>query len=251
MKIMTSLNQSIKLITSDKVNFCLASIPIFIGMAVYYFLGMSFYEYVMGEGRAYIDSHFNQASNWGSFVYYAMAIVLTVILYFVVNWSFVIFISILSSPFNDLLSARIEKLIIGQPMEDIGTSLKKMVGKVFWTLFNELKKVFFIGSIAVIGFVLSYIPFLTPFSLIISALLLAIQFIDYSWARHDLSFGSCLSDVRRNFVGYTLMGIVFFFLVSIPLLNLIVPSFATSYFTVLWVKLNNNERTSENSSQIT
>ncbi len=236
-KALVSIKPSVQLLLSNRVNFLLALTPVFIGILVYSFLGMGFYNYVMGEGRAYLDTYIT-SNSWNSFVYYIMAAFLTVVLFFVVNWSFVIFISILSSPFNDLLSGRIEKLLIGENVPPLSSSFKAMLKNILWTIFNELKKILVIGFIAFCGFVLGYIPLLTPLSLIISALLIAAQFIDYSWSRNELKVNDCLMDLKKHFFQYTPMGVVFFFLISIPLINLLVPSLATSYFTVLWVKLN-------------
>jgi CysZ protein len=245
---LSSFKISFKMITGNAGNFIFALIPILIGLATYYFIGMELYQYVMGEGQALIERQFGASANeWSSFIYYALAIFFTIILYFFVNWTFVIFISIVASPFNDILSSRIEKMLTGQEMESVSESFSRMIKKVLWTVFNEIKKVLFIGFIAFIGLVLSYIPILTPLSLLISALLLAAQFIDYSWARNDLSLGKCISDLRNHLMSYTLMGVFFFFLVSIPFVNLIVPSLATSYFTTLWVRFNKDVKLEDRS----
>ena len=109
-----------------------------------------------------------------------------------------------------------------------------------------MKKVILIFIFTLLAFVFSYIPFLTPISLIITAWLLAAQFVDYNWSRHELPSKLCVRDVKKNMIPYGLSGAFFFFLVSIPGLNLIVPPLATSYYTVYWVRKNN-----ENSRQIT
>jgi uncharacterized protein involved in cysteine biosynthesis len=64
-------------------------------------------------------------------------------------------------------------------------------------------------------------------------------FVDYSWSRHNIKFKDCLKDIRGHIFGYSLGGVFFFVLVSIPIINLIVSPLATSYFTLLW--LENNE----------
>lgn len=240
-KAIVNIKPSISFILKDPVNFLFALIPVLIGLAAYYFVGMNFYEYVMREGQAYINSYIQAESTWGAIVYYVLAAVLTVILFFVVNWTFVIFVSIIASPFNDMLSSRIEKKMLGQKLETLSESFGRMIRKILWTLWNEVKKILVIVVIASIGLVFSYIPFLTPISFLISALLLASQFIDYSWSRHNYTIGKILSDLRKNVFSYTLMGVVFFVFVSIPLLNILVPPLATSYFTVLFLELNGRE----------
>mgnify|MGYP002623013809 FL=1 len=249
--VISNIKPSIKILVSNKANALLALAPIFIGILAYYFLGLYFYEFFVNKGTSYINSQFQQQGDWSSYIYYVLAILLTIILYFVVNWTFIIFVSVIASPFNDLLSARIEKQIMGSELTPMSESLRASLKKIFWTIGNEIKKVFFIGFIAFIGIVLSYIPFLTPLSLVISALLLSSQFLDYSWARNELSLSNCIDDLRRNFFYYGLMGFIFFFVISIPIVNLIVPPLATSFFTILWVKLNKKEGLVENSRQVT
>ena len=94
------------------------------------------------------------------------------------------------------------------------------------------------GTFIILSLIFGYIPILTPISILITVLLLAMGFIDYSWSRHDISFSDCKIDLRRNFLSYAIGGGVFMVIVSVPIINIIVPSLATSYFTVLWIKNN-------------
>lgn len=225
----------------DKVNFILTAIPIFIGILAYALLGTWVYGSVMTEGKALIDQYVSEGS-LGSIVYYFVALILSVLLFFIVNWTFVLLVSVVSSPFNDVLSRRTEKIMKGENLETLVESFT-LVGQNFVaTIFNEIKKVAFILILSIVAMVFGYIPILTPLSVVITVLLLAVQFVDYSWSRHGLTFGSCLKDMKSNLIDYGLGGGFFFLLVSVPIINLIVPPVATSYFTILWVKNNESRR---------
>lgn len=234
---LTSVNPAFKNITKDKVNFVLAAIPIVAGIALYFFLGTWIYESAMGTGNELIEQYVSKES-WGTFLYYLAAALLSVMLFFMVNWTFVLVVALIASPFNDLMSSRIEKKMKGQSVDPIGPAFKTMVGKIFYTLFNEVKKISFIVFLSALSFMFGYIPLLAPIGVFLAILLLATEFLDYSWSRHDLKFKDCVRDLRKNLAGYSLGGGFFFMLVSVPLLNLLVPSLATSYFTTLWVKNN-------------
>lgn len=236
---LSSFKASIDNIFSDRVNLILAIIPIVIGIVLFTVFGSWVYGSLMDQGQAYIE-HYVSEGSMGKIVYYLVATILTIMLYFVINWTFVLIVTILASPFNDMLSSRTEKKLKGEELESFSESFVKITKNFILTIFNEIKKVGFILILSVISFVLGYIPLLTPISVFITVLLLAIGFLDYSWSRHNIVFKSCLNDVRKNLLNYSLGGGFFFVLVSIPVINLIVSPWATSYFTILWVK--NNER---------
>lgn len=240
-----ALTLGFKYLFRSKINIFLSMAPVLIGLVLYYFLGVFMYENMLGMGKEYINEYFETGIT-SSIVYYLVAIVLTVILYFLINWTFVLIVSTIASPFNDQLSKRIEKQFTGIELDSFSTTVGSMFSSLFSTLFNEIKKVLLIFIFTILAFVFSYIPFLTPFSLLITAWLLAAQFVDYTWSRHDLPSKECMRDVKQNMVPYGLSGAFFFFIVSIPGLNIIVPSLATSYYTIYWVRKHN-----ENSRQIT
>lgn len=221
----------------DKISFLLVLIPILIGVLLYVCLGQFFFSSLIGYGQTYIEEHLSNGT-FGKAIYFLLVGILTVTLYFIVNWTFVLVLSILASPFNDLLSERIEKNYYGENTPSIGESLNGFFSKMVHTILNEIKKVFFILILSVVAFLLGYFPIFTPISILITIILLGINYIDYSWARHDILFKDCKKDIRKNLLSYALGGGIFMLIVSIPVINIIVPSLATSYFTILWIKNN-------------
>lgn len=236
---LSSFSEAFRVLKQDKINATLASIPVFIGMLTYYFLGSWLYKTMFTQGKELIDKYVSEGS-LGTVVYFITMTLLTVLLYFVISWTFVLLVSLIASPFNDLLSSRIEKKLKGEIQLTMNESVTRFMSRFLKTITTESLKISFIVLLSVIGFIFSYIPFLTPFSLFLSMILLAIEFLDYSWSRNSMSFKNCLTDLRQNLIGYGLGGSFFFVIITIPLVNLVVPSFATSYFTVLWFK-NNKE----------
>lgn len=232
---LASIKPSFGNIFKDKVNFILTLIPILIGIVLYYYLGSLIYENAMGAGQELIDRYVSKET-WGAVFYYLAASVLTVMLFFLVNWTFVLVVTLIASPFNDILSARIEKKMKGEVNLELGPTFSRLISKLFFTLFNEIKKIAFIIFLSAVSFLFGYIPILAPIGVFIAILLLASEFLDYSWSRHDLKFKDCMGDLKSHVAGYSFGAAFFFMLVSVPLVNLIVPSLATSYFTTLWVK---------------
>jgi len=232
-----SFKPAVNTIYKDKTNLLFASAPVAIGLMLYYFLGTFVYGSVMNQAQVYINK-FISAGAVGDVLYTIVMAILTVMLYFMISWTFVLVVSLVASPFNDILSARIEKQLDGQKLDSLPASFKVMMANFTKTIFVELKKISLIIFLSVIAFIIGFLPVLVPVSILITVILLAAQFIDYSWARNNIGFKSCVKDLTKNGLGYTLGGGFFFILVSIPIVNLLVPSLATSYFTILWVKNN-------------
>lgn len=163
--------------------------------------------------------------------------VLILFVFLVMSWTFVIVVGLIASPFNSMLSARIEMMLAGKPMgENRKQTIADMTKGLGKTLINEIKKLVFIIVVAAFAFVLNIIPVLYPFGLFLVSVLFAVQFVDYSWSRHEMKTGECMNDVSRNIIPYSLSGFLFLLLVTVPIINAFVPAIATSYFTVLWLK---------------
>ncbi len=235
-----SIKPAYQLILKDKVSLLLALIPMVIGIFLYYFVGKSIYSSGISYGQGLIDQYISNGT-FGQVLSFLVISILTIMMYFIVSWTFVIVLSLIASPFNDLLSSRIEKLLLNEKLPDFSSSLNKAISNFFQTILNEIKKIFFIVLLSLIAILLGYIPLLTPISVFVTVLLLAIGYVDYSWSRHSIEFKDCRKDIRKNLLSYSFGGGMFMVVVAIPLLNVIVPSLATSYFTILWVK-NNESR---------
>lgn len=235
----SSLGQSYRLIFKDKISLLLALIPICIGIALYYFAGVSLFSFMFENGQAYIQDYLGVGS-LGKVVEWVVKIVLTIILYYIVNLTFILIISIIASPFNDALSARIEKQVLNEELPTFDLVMSNGLKKIFSTLGTEIKKIIIIILISLMVLILGFFPILTPVSLVLGAMVLSMEFVDFSWSRHDMSFKTCMKEFRSHISSYTFGGLFFMVLISVPIINLVVPSLATSYFTILWVK--NNER---------
>lgn len=233
MNFIKAFSQALSVMKNDKWIMLLSTIPVLIGLALYYWFGSWMYGDVLAWGNEWVKGAISNDS-WGSVITWMVGIVMTIVLYFVISWTFVLIISIIASPFNDVISSRVERAILGGNKQSIGESFSQMFGRILRILWNESKKIVFIVSLSLVGFLFSLIPFLVPISVIISALLLAVGFLDYSWSRHELGLGECITNLRESLLSYTLGGTAFLFLIAVPVLNLFLLPYAVVYFTVLF-----------------
>jgi CysZ protein len=246
---MKAFGSSIGAYKKDKWITILSIIPVVIGTLFFTIAGNLAYTKSLAYGDSLIKQYITNDSVNG-ILYYVLVVIFTIILYFLVSYTFVLVVSIFASPFNDMISTRVENVLMGKEIEPIGASFKTSFSKVSYIIFNEIKKVIFILIVSLISVLLSLFPIFSLVSLLLSAILLSVSFLDYSWSRHLLSFRQCLSDLRGNLFGYSIAGGGFLFLISIPIVNIIAYSFGVNYFTCLFTeknreKIRNLEKNSE------
>jgi len=229
----SSFQRSLQLLFKDKVVLTFSLVPIFVGLILYYFLGAWIFQDVLGQGKEFISNYIS-SDGLGNFLYWFIVTILSAGLFLLVNYTFVLSVSLIASPFNDLISGRIERVVRGQSTKSLPESFSLTMKRMPKVFLNEFKKLTFIGILTIIGLSLSFFPVLAPLSIIISCLLLSASFLDYSWSRHDLAFRSCFNDIRKSFISYGVSGGIFLLLFSIPLVNIFVLPYAVIYFTVLF-----------------
>lgn len=232
---MKTLGQALRLITRDPVNLFLAVIPTAIALLLYLFLIAWVFQhadYFSVLLMDYLPS--KDAASWIGKIFTG---ILVLFVFLLMSWTFVIVVGLIASPFNSMLSSRIETILAGRPVgEDRQKTLTAMARGLGATLVNEIKKLVFIILVAAFAFVMNFFPLFYPIGIFLVALLFAVQFVDYSWSRHEMGAGACFRDVLQNIIPYSLSGFLFLLLVSIPIINAFIPAVATSYFTVLWLK---------------
>lgn len=223
------LFKSLDMLKSDKKIILFSFIPILIGFICYYFIGNYVFTDLFQLGQAYIKDHF-EITGWISNLIYGLLIIFFGIF---VNFTFFIFISIISGPFNDIISSLVaKKYNLNEVAEDEFGSMLKRLPKI---IKNEVKKIFFLVLLSILNIVLSF--FMPPLSLMIAGMLFAISFLDYSWSRKNFEFSACISDLKKGFLPYLAGGIIFIFLVSIPVLNLFFLPLSVIFFTVIHYEL--------------
>lgn len=235
-KTLSAFNKSLSLIKSDKTLMFLSIFPILVGIALFFLLGGFALAEAVQDTREWIMNFFSADSWIINTVGYVIGAVIIAILYFFSSYFIILVISIFSCVFNDIISEKVESLLIENKTISLKKYFSNMLKRVGSIIVAELKKVSFIAILAIIAFVLSFTAFLIPLSVAISWILVAIQFLDYSWSRHELSFADCIADLKSNFLIYFLSAIFFSFMFSIPVVGIFFLPLAVIHFTVLFVR---------------
>ncbi len=219
--------KSVDHLKSDRKVMFLSVIPVLIGLTCYYFLG----QYVFGDlktmGTEYLAGYIDMSGWIGSLFTWIIALVFAI----VINFTFFIFVSVIASPFNDLISERIAEIYGLDPEGSDGKFFSRLPGIIG----NELKKISLIILLSIINIIISFI--FPPLSFVIAGLLFSVSFVDYSWSRKEMTFSECRNDFKKSGIVYTLGGMGFLFLISIPILNLFFLPLAVVFFTTLHIEM--------------
>lgn len=153
--------------------------------------------------------------------------------------------NLFGAPFNGFLAARVEENLTGKlPESGLGLWQEGLLGLV-----TELRKLLFFILWAVPLVVLSLVLFFLPgMNLLIPVLwgifgayMLALEYVDYPAANHNLSFAAkrrLLAQNRWLTLGF---GGVVTLVTAVPLLNLLVMPAAVAGATAMWVERLNKE----------
>lgn len=233
--IFRSFPVALRMIFTDPVNLVLSIFPTLIALALYFFTIV--YTYRNSDRLVSMFRGYIYTADQATLLAKILTAILIIFIFFLMSWTFVIVVGVIAAPFNSLLSSRIETKLVQKIYmdDDQQKAMAQVKSGMLQTFKNEGKKLFFILIVGALAVVLNLFPIFYPVGIFLVATLLAVQFVDYSWSRHDLSFGACLKDIIKNIFPYSLAGIIFLFMVAIPIVNAFVPAFATSYFTVLWL----------------
>ena len=218
MKCLETFGIALKMLKGDKLAIALSLFPIIIGGAIFYFSAY----FIFGA----IDDH--MLAEFGpSVVKWGKALFL-ILLGIAFNFSFIFVVSLVATPFNDILSSRVEKKM--EEKED-----KSRINFASSCL-RGLKRFAFLAMAGLVIGLLGFFPILAPLVIVLSGLMLSANFLDYSWGRHDFSLKQCFGDIRNNFLDYGLAGLIFFFAMSIPLMGIFLLPYGVVYYTVLFIK---------------
>jgi len=232
--VLRSLPLAFKMIFKDPINLLLALVPTVVALALYLFTVVTIFrnsDRFVSWFRGYIYT-----ADQATVLAKVLTAILIIFVFVAMSWTFVVVVGIIAAPFNSMLSSRIEKSLVTHVITDGKQATLQKIGQGLGQTFrNEFKKLIFLALVAGLAFFLNLFPLFYPIGVFLVAVLLSVQFLDYSWSRHDLHFGSCLKDVMLNIIPYSLTGFLFLLLVTVPIINAFVPALATSYYTVLWL----------------
>ena len=160
----------------------------------------------------------------------------------IVFYCFTVVANLISSPFNSILSSRIEAMLTGKKPEDINSD--GFIKLVYRTTKSELQKILYAVKWFIPLIIITVIPVINiaaPFLWILfAAWFFALEYNDYPLANRGNYFNEVQSFNRNNRMRSLGLGSAVFVLTSIPVINFFAMPVAVAGATRLITKTNHD-----------
>ena len=172
---------------------------------------------------------------WLSFVLWLLFGALGLLIIF---YTFTIVANFVGSPFNSLLSEKLESELSGSLPPSSGR--QSTFASIKDALLTELQKLGYLLMWIVPLFLLTFVPivnlFLPVIWFIFGAWMLCIEYMDYPMGNHEIKFPIQREQLRQNRALALGFGTFIMMITAIPVLNFFAMPIAVTGATQLWVK---------------
>ncbi|MFT7547096.1 MAG: CysZ protein [Candidatus Azotimanducaceae bacterium] len=192
--------------------------------------------YSFSQYEAWLELIKGVLPDWLSFISSLIGFLAAIVIFALSVYGFSIIANIISSPFNAILSQKVEEKLTGFIINSevnlfivLARSLTREISKLAYFLPRLL------GLI-----VLSLIPGLNALApvawILFGAWMMTVQYADYAADNNEIKFSDLRHRLENNVIQSLLFGIIVYFVIAIPLLNLFVIPVAVAGGTVFWVE---------------
>jgi CysZ protein len=209
-------------------------IPLIINVLV--FVGL------FGYGLSLVDSWLTSViadlPEWLGFLYWLVWILVVITAVLVWFFCFTIVANIIASPFNALLSVKVEERLTGevQPAGSFNsflTLLPRTLAREFSKLMYYLPRLIGLALVTIIPGVNFIAPFLW---LLFGAWMMTVQYTDFGADNNNVRFGELRERLSEERMASLSFGVIVYLMIAVPLLNLVVMPAAVAGGTVFWVE---------------
>ncbi len=239
------LRQAILFQFRDKQILAMSIVPVIISGLLLMLLGGWGFAEATANSRDWLLNFFSSNHWLLNSLLWMIGILVVLCFYFVSSFVFLLLVSLFSCLFSDLISARVEHLMIGENSYTFQQSFRESLSRLKRLVKNEVKKIFFILMIIAASIFFGMSAFLSPIAFYLTWSIAAIQFLDYSWCRHEMSFADCVNSFKEHWIMYPLLGLAMGALLALPFVGILFFSFSNIFFTVVFVSGQFDERTSD------
>ena len=219
------------------------AVPVIVNLLLLSLAGYLLFSYLN-------DLLFSLFSWWPSFLIFLLYIVSFIFgatIFLVACYFFTTIATIIASPFYGLLAERVELKLTGRKPPDLG--IVGLIRDVPRILMRELKKLLYTLPWLLLCLVLTVIPVLNLLCpacwLLLAAWLGALQYCDYAYDNHRISFTAMRRDLGRQPLNSLVFGGLIAAATAVPLLNLIAPAAAVCAGTRYFIELQRRYGTPE------
>lgn len=184
----------------------------------------------------WIDGVMGWFPDWMSALYWLIWVIAFIVVLVMLLFCFTFVANIISSPFNAVLSMKVEQSLTGKaPVSTVSPwmVLPRTVAREIGKLIYMLPRLLLLILITIIPVINTVSPFLW---VLFGAWMMAIQYADYGADNNDLSFRDLKLALRRTRLHAIMFGLPAYLLLTVPLVNLILMPVGVAGGTRFWVE---------------
>lgn len=217
----------------------LARRPMLLPLAAFpFFLSLLFYVLLFGLGWTYGGDPLTEGMRgseglWSRILGYFLVFAFWLVALVVSVFAFAPLAALISSPFNDVLSEKTERIYRGIESDE-AFSIRQLLRGLKIGIVGEVRRALTLGALLLFAFFLSFVPIIGPVlggtaSAFFTILYLSLEFTSFSMDRRYYRWEQ-KSDYLRRYRARTIgFGTMSFFLMAIPLINaLFIPILAVA-----------------------
>lgn len=190
---------------------------------------------IYSEFDGWVEQMMAMLPDWLSFLSWLVWLLSFLAVLFLIFFGFTILANLIASPFNAILSVRVEEKLLGRSLPDVPvwTAAWSAIRREFSKFGYLLPRLLGLVVISIIPLVNAAAPALW---LLFGGWMMAIQYCDYAADNNLVSFPQLRALLARRRVQTLLFGLPVYLLLAIPGLNLILLPVAVAGGTVFWVQ---------------
>ena len=211
--------RSLKFFFTHKVLIKYSIAPMLINLLIYGSVFIFSYKWLMGSLDNWLGIENTEAGFWLKFLHTALLIIGFLLMLFVCYLLFTILGNIVTAPFNEEISQRVEEIVTGSAEHNMGfwedayISIKGEIQKLIFYLVILLL-IFLLNVIPVVGSVISGV-----LGIIFSCFYNSLDFLDYPMTRKKMRFRDKLKVTRKGKLVTYGFGFTAFLLMFLPVIN--------------------------------
>ncbi len=188
-----------------------------------------------GSFNGWVDQIMGWFPGWMSALYWLIWVIALLVVLVLVLFVFTFVANIIASPFNAILSIKVEELLTGSPPVS-SVSIWMILPR---TVARELAKLLYVLPRLVGLIILTLIPVVnvvSPFLWVLfGAWMMAIQYADYAADNNDVSFSDLKARLGNARLAAITFGLPAYLLLTVPVINLILMPVGVAGGTRFWV----------------
>ena len=196
----------------------------------------AFVAFSVREFERWVASITNMLPDWLSFLSWAIYLVGLIVVAFLLLYSFMIVANLIASPFNAVLSSKIEETLTPGHVHPESGLYSMIVGAVA----REISKLLYVLPRLLLLMLVSIIPLLNTLAPLLWVLfggwMVAIQYCDYGADNNQVSFRVLRERMASHKLSAVSFGVPINIMLAIPLVNLFLLPIAVAGGTVFWVR---------------